>query len=167
MHVVVRPLYYEDIQVGDSYRSPGRTVTEADVAAFAGLSGDLTELHPNAAAMREHVYGVRIAHGLPGLAIQSGLATRVVPPSHIVGFAGITNWRFEVPIFLGDKNHLEITVSAKRRSKSRPDRGIVSYARRLINQDNRVVQPGATANIVLLAPPDAKPEESPGTGRDA
>ena len=80
MHVVVRPLYYEDIQVRDSYRSPGRTVTEADVAAFAGLSGDLTELHPNAAEMREHVYGGRIAHGLLGLAIQSGLATRVVPP---------------------------------------------------------------------------------------
>jgi acyl dehydratase len=162
----MRAQYYEDIQVGDSYRSPGRTVTEADVVAFAGRSGDFTELHTNAEAMREHVYGARIAHGLLGLAIQSGLGTRVIPPSHIVGFAGITDWRFQAPIFIGDTVHLEITVSAKRQSKSRPDRGIVSYERRLVNQHKLVVQSGTTANVVLLTPPDAEPEGPAGQGPD-
>ena len=61
--------YFEDIQPGDEYLSPGRTVTEADIVAFAGLSGDYNVLHTDAEFMRTSIFGERIAHGLLGLAI--------------------------------------------------------------------------------------------------
>ena len=71
--------YFEDIEVGQEYVSPGRTVTEADIVAFAGLSGDYNVLHTDAEFMWTSIFGERIAHGLLGLAIQSGLGTRAMP----------------------------------------------------------------------------------------
>src|SRR3990172_3130964 len=71
--------YFEEIQVGLEYLSPGRTVTEADIVAFAGLSGDYNVLHTDAEFMRTSIFGERIAHGLLGLAIQSGLGMRAMP----------------------------------------------------------------------------------------
>ena len=59
--------YFEDIQVGDEYLSPGRTITEADIVAFAGLSGDYNVLHTDAEFMKSSIFGERIAHGLLGL----------------------------------------------------------------------------------------------------
>ena len=70
--------YFEDIQVGDEYLSRGRTVTEADVVAFAGLSGDYNVLHTDAEYMKSSIFGERIAHGLLGLSISSGLGSRAV-----------------------------------------------------------------------------------------
>jgi acyl dehydratase len=139
---------FEDIETGVDYLSPGRTVTEADVVAFAGLSGDYNELHTNAEFMRQHPFGQRIAHGLLGLAIQSGLTTRTLPPSDIVGFLGINGWRFTQPIFIGDTIRLRIDVKEKRLSSSQPGRGVVVYGRTLINQRGEVVQHGEVANLV-------------------
>lgn len=139
---------FEDIAIGADYLSPGRTVTEADVVAFAGLSGDYNELHTNAEFMRQHQFGQRIAHGLLGLAIQSGLATRTLPPSDIVGFLGINNWRFTRPIFIGDTVRLRIHAKEKRLSASQGGRGIVVYERTIVNQRDEVVQHGEMANLV-------------------
>jgi acyl dehydratase len=139
---------FEDIEVGTEYTSPGRTVTEADVVLFAGLSGDYTELHTNAEFMRDHPFGQRIAHGLLGLAIASGLAARTLPPTAIVGFLGLNNWNFRKPIFIGDTVYLHIVVHSKRLSNSQPNRGVVTYRRSLVNQRNEVVQDGEMANLV-------------------
>src|SRR5438093_9339548 len=68
--------YFDDIQVGEEYESPGRTVTEADIVLFAGLSGDYNVLHTDAEFMKQSIFGERIAHGLLGLAIQAGLVPR-------------------------------------------------------------------------------------------
>lgn len=139
---------FEDIETGVDYLSPGRTVTEADVVTFAGLSGDYNELHTNAEFMRQHPFGQRIAHGLLGVAIQSGLTTRTLPPSDIVGFLGINGWRFTQPIFIGDTIRLRIDVKEKRLSSSQPGRGVVVYGRTLVNQRGEVVQHGEVANLV-------------------
>ena len=72
-------VYFEDIPVGEEYASPGRTVTEADVVIFAGLSGDYNVLHTDAEHMKSSQFGERIAHGLLGLSIQQGLLDRVIP----------------------------------------------------------------------------------------
>ncbi|PYO52130.1 MAG: acyl dehydratase, partial [Candidatus Rokuibacteriota bacterium] len=70
---------FEDLQVGDEYRSPGRTVTEADIVIFAGVSGDYNVLHTDAEYMKASLYGERIAHGLLGLSVQHGLLARSMP----------------------------------------------------------------------------------------
>jgi acyl dehydratase len=139
--------YFEDIQVGDEYLSPGRTVTEADIVAFAGLSGDYNVLHTDAEFMRTSIFGERIAHGLLGLAISSGLGTRAVPrPFATLAFLGL-RWRFKGPIKIGDTIRVRIRVAAKRET-SKPDRGIVTMQRTVVNQRDEVVQEGDTEIMV-------------------
>ncbi|MDW7673364.1 MAG: MaoC/PaaZ C-terminal domain-containing protein [Bacillota bacterium] len=70
--------YFEDINVGDVFISPGRTITEADVVNFAALSGDYNQLHTDAEHCKSNMFGQRIAHGLLGVAIAGGLKSRAV-----------------------------------------------------------------------------------------
>ena len=56
-------VHFEDIRVGEEYTSPARTVTEADIVIFAGLSGDYNVLHTDAEYMKASLFGERIAHG--------------------------------------------------------------------------------------------------------
>lgn len=138
---------FEEIQVGDEYLSPGRTVTEADIVAFAGLSGDYNVLHTDAEFMRTSIFGERIAHGLLGLAIQSGLGMRAMPrPFATIAFLGL-RWRFKGPIKIGDTIKVRIKVVDKRET-SKPDRGIVVLQRVIVNQRGEVVQEGETDIMV-------------------
>ena len=68
--------YLEDLEVGFTVKTAGRTVTEADVVAFAGLTGDFTELHTNEEFARQTPFGRRIAHGALIFSIAIGLTTR-------------------------------------------------------------------------------------------
>src|SRR2546428_13759357 len=92
---------FDEIQVDEEYASPGRTVTEADIVIFAGLSGDYNVLHTDAEFMKQSIFGERIAHGLLGLAIQAGLFTRATPPYATLAFVGL-RWKFKGPIKIGD-----------------------------------------------------------------
>jgi len=73
---MTRALHFEDFEVGTETVTDSRTVTEADVFAFAGLSGDYNPLHVDAEFAKSTPFGERIAHGLLGLAIASGLTAR-------------------------------------------------------------------------------------------
>ena len=142
-----RELTWEDLEPGISATSPGRTVTEADVVTFAGLSGDYAAIHTDAVAAAGSVFGERVAHGLLGLAIQSGLLARsTLGPLKALAFLGL-EWRFVGPIRIGDTVHLEVEV-AERRETSNPQRGIVVLRRRLVNQRGETVQEGTTTLLV-------------------
>jgi len=139
--------YFEDIQVGDEHLSPGRTVTESDIVTFAGLSGDYNVLHTDAEFMKTSIFGERIAHGLLGLAISSGLGTRAMAkPYATLAFLGL-RWRFKGPIKIGDTIKVRMKVTAKRET-SKPDRGIVTVQRHVLNQRGEVVQEGDTELMI-------------------
>jgi acyl dehydratase len=139
--------FFEDIQVGDEYLSPGRTVTEADIVAFAGLSGDYNVLHTDAEFMKTSIFGERIAHGLLGLSISSGLGTRAVArPFATLAFLGL-RWRFKGPIKIGDTIKVRLKVTDKRET-SKPDRGIVTVQRHVLNQRGELVQEGDTELMI-------------------
>jgi acyl dehydratase len=138
--------YYEDIAPGEEYESPGRTVTEADIVLFAGLSGDYNVLHTDAEFMKTSIFGERIAHGLLGLAIQSGLFSRATRAYATVAFAGL-RWKFKGPIKIGDTVRLRARVSAKQ-DGDKPDRGLITVQRTLLNQRDEVVQEGETDLLV-------------------
>jgi acyl dehydratase len=138
--------YFEDIEVGEAYESPGRTVTETDIVLFAGLSGDYNVLHTDAEFMKSSVFGERIAHGLLGLAIQSGLFSRATQPYATLAFVGL-RWKFKAPIKIGDTIRLRARVIAKRET-SKPDRGLVTLERQILNQRGEVVQEGETDVLV-------------------
>ena len=139
--------YFEDIQVGDEYLSPGRTITETDIVAFAGLSGDYNVLHTDAEFMKSSIFGERIAHGLLGLSVSSGLGTRAVPkPFATMAFLGL-RWRFKGPIKIGDTIKVRMKVTAKKET-SKPDRGIVTVQRVVLNQRDEAVQEGDTELMI-------------------
>jgi acyl dehydratase len=138
--------YYDEIEVGEEYESPGRTVTETDIVLFAGLSGDYNVLHTDAELMKTSVFGERIAHGLLGLAIQSGLFARSTRAYATLSFVGL-RWKFRAPIKIGDTIRLRARVLAKRET-DKPDRGLVTLARTVVNQREEVVQEGETDVLV-------------------
>ena len=134
--------YYEDVEVGEEVVSPARTVTETDIVNFAGLSGDFNVIHMDAELMKSTPFGQRIAHGLLGLAIASGLVTRTpgAEQLRLVAFLG-TTWDIRKPIFIGDTIHVVETVVSKRET-SKPGLGIVVFDAKVINQRGELCQEG-------------------------
>jgi acyl dehydratase len=134
--------YYEDLEVGEEVISPARTVTEADIVNFAGLSGDFNVIHTDAELTKSLPFGQRIAHGLLGLTIVSGLASRTpgADQLQLVAFLGMT-WDFRKPIFIGDTIHLVKTVASKRPT-SKPGLGVVIFDAKVVNQRGEVCQEG-------------------------
>jgi acyl dehydratase len=142
--------WFEEIEIGEESESPGRTVTEADIVLFAGLSGDYNVLHTDAEFMKASTFGERIAHGLLGLAIQSGLATRSGVPYATLG-VGTLRWKFKGPIKIGDTIRVRTRVTAKA-DAPRSDRGLVTVERQVLNQRGEIVQEGETDLIVERRP---------------
>ena len=139
-------VFFEELSVGQEFTSPGRTVTEADIVIFAGLSGDYNVLHTDAEHMKASIFGERIAHGLLGLGIQQGLASRGEPAA-AHGHLSALKWKFKGPIKIGDTVHVLSRIAGKRDG---PDagRGLVTVERRLVNQRGEVVQEGETEHLV-------------------
>ncbi len=144
-------LYFEELEVGHQVRSPGRTITETDIVTFAGLSGDYNQLHTNAEYSRTASFGQRVAHGLLGLAVASGLVSRLgLIEGTAEAFASI-NWKFTAPIYIGDTISVVATVS-KTRALPRGNGGLVVMDLKMVNQKGETVQKGEWSVIVKGRP---------------
>jgi len=138
--------YFDEIEIGEEYESPGRTVTEADIVLFAGISGDFNVVHTDAELMKTSIFGERVAHGLLGLSIQAGLLSRAMRPYATVASAGL-RWKFKGPIKIGDTIRVRAKVIGKK-DGPKPDTGLVTLARTVLNQRDEVVQEGETDLVV-------------------
>jgi acyl dehydratase len=136
-----RGLTFDDFEPGRRFPSQARTVTEADVVAFAGLSGDFNPLHTDAHFAATTPFGERIAHGMLVAAIATGMAnwTGVFEGTTLALMEQLI--RYKGAVRFGDTLHLELEV-LERRETSKPDRGIVRFAARVLNQRDEVVQDG-------------------------
>ena len=132
--------------MGDEYTSPGRTVTEADIVIFAGVSGDYNVLHTDAEHMKSSIFGERIAHGLLGLTIQHGLLGRSMTARAAERFVGL-KWKFKGPIKIGDTLHVRARVVAKKDGDD-AEWGLVTMERQVVNQLGQVVQEGETEHLI-------------------
>ena len=130
-------LYFEDFEIGHISRSRGRTITEADIVNFAGLSGDFVELHTNDEFAKTGPFGRRIAHGLLVLSISSGLMVQMGHTTDtVVAFYGIDRLRFVRPTFIGD------TVRVEKKVIDRQDKekgGVVTFETSVLNQNGEPV----------------------------
>ena len=146
--------YFEDFQVGQEWTSPGRTVTEADITAFAMLSGDYDEIHTNEDfCKRESAYKTRIAHGMLGLSLVEGLKKRVPAFCDTRYIASLEwNWKFTGPIYIGDSVHVKFRIAKMRESKSKPDRAIIWEHNQMVNQRGEVVQEGEHSLMIWRRP---------------
>jgi acyl dehydratase len=145
-------LYFEEFAVGQSITSAGRTVTEADVMAFAGLSGDWNAIHVDAEYAKQGLFGQRVAHGLLGLSMASGLAVQLgFMRETVLAFRDIGEWKFSLPIYLGDTIHIRATV-VETKPMARLGGGMVTFKVELLNQEEKVVQRGTWTVLVKSQP---------------
>ena len=136
-----RGRYFEEFAVGDTITTPARTITEADVVNFAALSGDWNQLHTDVEYASTTPFGARIAHGLLGLAVASGLGSRL---GFIDGTAQAflrLEWKFRKPVFIGDTIHMRGEVTRVRPVR-RMGGGVVIFNMKLLNQRGETVQEG-------------------------
>jgi acyl dehydratase len=139
-------LYYEDFHIGQEFISKARTITEADIGNFAALSWDHNQLHTDAQYARQTPYGERIAHGLLGVSAHQGLTYQLTQDS-ILALLEI-QWKFLKPIHINDTIHI-VQVVTELRESSAGNKGILKFAKEMINQRKEVVQTGTTT--ILLA----------------
>jgi acyl dehydratase len=139
-------LGFDDLEVGDEWESPGRTVTETDVVLFAGLSGDHNPLHSDHEMAKIGPFGRPVAHGLLGLAIATGLYSQA-PRVDTLAFLAILEWRFLLPVVFGDTIKVVSRVAAIE-PQARGRRGIVTWERQIFNQNMQIVQQGRTQTLV-------------------
>jgi acyl dehydratase len=141
--------------VGQTFKTRARTVTETDIVNFAGLSWDTNPLHTDAEFAEKTIFGERIAHGMLGLVISTGLSQSLgILDDTIVAFLEL-NWKFLAPVKIGDTLHVEQTVIEKRETK-KPDRGIIKLEAILINQRGEKVQEGTRTIMVKRKSNDEK-----------
>src|SRR6476469_1988443 len=95
---------YADLHVGMAFRSPGRTITDADLVGFAGLTGDFSELHTSDVYASRSQFGRRVAHGMLGLAYAHGLMWARTGEFRqcAIAFLGSSEWKFIAPLLVGD-----------------------------------------------------------------
>lgn len=133
-----RGLYLEEFEIGREYLSPARTITEADVMNFAGLSGDYNPLHVDEEYAKQNHFGTRIAHGALGFIISTGLSNQIgIFEGTTIAFMEGTV-KYPAPLMIGDTIHVSIVITETRHS-SKPGRGILKMRVRLINQEEKVI----------------------------
>jgi 3-hydroxybutyryl-CoA dehydratase len=148
---IQRGLYYEEFNVGDTVTSAARTITEADVVNFAALSGDWNAIHVDAEYAKGGMFGERIAHGLLGLSVASGLAVQLgFIENTVIAFRGI-NWTFSGPIKIGDTIRMRAQI-AEKKPMPRLGGGLVTFNVEVLNQRGETTQKGTWSMLIKMRP---------------
>ncbi len=128
--------FFEDYEVGDKMVSPARTITEADIINFCGITGDWHPLHTNVEYAAATPFKERIAHGMLVLSIGSALGFRLgeyrVLPKSFIAFYGMEEVRFTGPVKIGDTIHSESEVVAVEPKDDK--RGVITTRNQILNQ---------------------------------
>jgi 3-hydroxybutyryl-CoA dehydratase len=139
-------LFFDDVEVGQEWESQGRTVTEADIVNFAGVSGDFNPIHVDHEFAKKTPFRRPIAHGVLVFAIATGQSANN-PPMRTVAFLKVRELTFVNPAFIGDTVRLRSKIVEKI-PKSRGRRGEIVWHRIMLNQEDKVVQEGYFHTLV-------------------
>lgn len=145
--------WFEDFAAGQSFVSQGRTLTDADLVLFAGWSWDTNPVHTDAESARDGRFGTPIGHGLMGMSIAMGLASRLgVFEGCSIALLGVDEWRFRLPLFVGDTVRCRVDILSVRATSS-GDAGILDRKFSLLRGED-VVQDGRIGLMVRRRPSD-------------
>ncbi|SDW27034.1 oxepin-CoA hydrolase / 3-oxo-5,6-dehydrosuberyl-CoA semialdehyde dehydrogenase [Variovorax sp. YR634] len=148
--------YFEDLRIGDSLLTHRRTVGEADIVAFGGISGDYFYMHFDEVAAKQSPFGKRIAHGYFVLSAAAGLFVSPSPGPVLANY-GLDTLRFTKPVGIGDTIQARLTCKRKidrnKKDASGQGQGVVAWDVEVTNQDGELV---ASYDILTLV--SKKPE---------
>lgn len=143
------PHAFEDYEVGQEFRSAGRTVTESDVVTQSMLSGDWTEFHTNEAYASESFFGERIVHGPLTFSIGIGLMFRCgFLEKTTAGLASMDDVAFVEPLPIGETVHVELEVRSVH-DVSREDAGLIDLAMDVVTEAGTTVFECVLTLVVL------------------
>lgn len=142
--------YFEDLEIGHSLLTHRRTVSEADIVNFGGVSGDYFYMHFDEIAARDTQFGKRIAHGYFVLSAAAGLFVSPAPGPVLANY-GLDNLRFVAPVAIGDTIRARLTCKRKV-DRNRTDdqgrgQGVVAWDVQVTNQNDELV---ASYDILTL-----------------
>ena len=145
-------LYFEEFSVGQKIMTEKRTVTDKDIMTFAELTGDNNRIHTDEAFSKAGPFGKRIAHGLLGLSIASGLAWQMgILDGTVIAFREVNEWKFIKPIFIDDAMHAELNIT-ETKALPRIGAGSVVISVELKNQNEEVCMRGSWTMLVMSKP---------------
>ena len=138
---------YEEFEVGQRFETPSRTVIEADINSFAGLTGDFNPVHMDEVFAAQSGFKGRITHGPMIVGMAFGLGSRAdVMDGTVLAMLEIA-WTFVKPVCPGDMISAVFTVLEKRPTRA-ADRGVVTLQIDVLNQHNDVVQLGTAKTLI-------------------
>lgn len=133
--------YWEDYQKGETFISPGRTITETDFVLYSSLTGDWWEGHTNVEFAKNAIFGQRIAHGFLTLCIGTSLLFRLGDyrwlPRFFIANYGIENLRFTAPVMINDTIRCKAEVGEIDEKDEK--KGIITFDIEVLNQRNEKV----------------------------
>lgn len=152
--------YFEEFKVGEKVSTQSRAVTDGDIMTFSSLSGDDNRIHTDEDFSRNGPFGKRVAHGLLGLSIASGLLWKTgILDGTVIAFREVNEWKFVKPVFIDDVVHAELE-SLETKALPRIGGGSVVVGVELKNQADEVVMKGKWTLLVMSRPKAAAGEEA-------
>jgi acyl dehydratase len=126
-----------DYTVGQSFETPSRTITEADVVLFAGLSGDYNRIHVDDEYSKKTYFGGRVAHGALTFAVTTGLwYSAALFRDRVKAFYGVDSLRFTAPVHIGDTVHCVVNIKGV---IAREHDVLVEFESKTLNQKGETV----------------------------
>lgn len=143
---------YDELELGEEFWSPGRTVTEADIVNYAALSGDWNPHHVDAEFAAASPLGIRLAHGGLVLTIATGLVVRLrIFESTIIALLE-WNWKFQRPVLPGTRLQVRVRIAGKTETRN-PERGIIDYEVAVIDEEDEIAALGVWKVLMLRGEP--------------
>ncbi len=145
--------YFDDFELGQVDTTMGRTLTEADVVNFVGVSGVFEQLFINAEyAKNSSLFEGRAVPGMLILVVAEGLYVLTGHTHQGRAFLGLDGLRITAPVVCGDTIHAEVSVESARESRGRPGQGILGLRHRVLNQHGVEVMSYKTTRMLACRP---------------
>jgi oxepin-CoA hydrolase/3-oxo-5,6-dehydrosuberyl-CoA semialdehyde dehydrogenase len=141
--------YFDELEIGETLHTHGRTVTESDIVSFAGISGDFFYVHTDDVAAKDSIFERRVAHGYFVLSAAAGLFVDPAPGPVLANY-GLEGLRFVKPVYIGDTIRVRLTCKQKTAKEDREGQvpqGVVAWDVEVINQRD---EPVAVYTILTL-----------------
>ncbi len=146
--------HFEELRIGETWVTHGRTVTEADVVNFAGISGDFFYAHMDDVAAKASLFERRVAHGYFVLSAAAGLFVDPAPGPVLANY-GLDNLRFVKPVYPGDTIRARLTCkqkTAKDTADGQVPQGVVAWDVEVTNQSSEPVAVYTILTLVKRSP---------------